>query len=262
MQQFDFFISYSQKDAAMANRLYDEITARGYSCFQDKKNIQAGQVFPAAIAEAIMCCKHFIFLASANSYDSKFTINEVTYALKQLPKEAIYPYLIDQQPMPHALQYVLASANWRKSSEVSVGQFVDEILNGGTAPDGTGTPADLAFPPLTKAILVAYFAGFSLFAVAAFLLIVLPFTAWFNWPTVLSLFCAIWGAISCYYILLRKKWGYWSLLPMAAPVVAMWMVAPAANFVYAAIYALGVAALFVVLKVVKHDGHNGWDCLH
>lgn len=257
-KMYDFFISYSQEDSAIANQLYNEITGRGLTCFIDKVSIPAGMAFPTVISEAILQSDKFIFLGGKNSYESTFAISEVTFAVGNLPKGKVFPYLIDSQPMPASLQYLLASVNWRKMSDLPVDRFVDEVISGEHAPGPHFNPQ---FPPLTKALLMAYIAGFGVFAVAAFLMIVLPQTAWVDWPTILAFFCAIWGAISCYYILLKKKSGFWSLLPMALPVGAMWMTAPAANLIYAAIYMFGVIALFAILKFVKQDGHSGWDCL-
>lgn len=135
-KKYDFFISYSHKDQAVADELHAEITRRGYTCFIDSSCIQAGEDWMDAIAEAILSSERFVFLGSQNYYTSKNTRRELNYATQHLDDKAIYPYLIDDKEMSHGTQMAIGLIHWRRYSEAGVKQFVSEIA--GPEPENTG----------------------------------------------------------------------------------------------------------------------------
>ena len=65
------------------------------------------------LANAILDSKIVLYLASENSYKSKFTNSELTFAYNEKPKNSILPYIIDGSNMPPALRFVFSSINWR-----------------------------------------------------------------------------------------------------------------------------------------------------
>lgn len=126
---YDVFISYSRKDTAVAKQICDAFDSAGISYFIDKQGIGGGFEFPVVIAEAIIECKVVLFLASRNSYDSKFTNAELTFAFNEKPKNSILPYIIDGSTMPPALRFVFSSINWRTiESHPIETTLVDDIL--------------------------------------------------------------------------------------------------------------------------------------
>lgn len=111
--KYDVFISYSRKDTAVAEQICAAFDSAGISYFIDKQDIGGGFEFPVVIAKAIIESKVMLFLASNNSYDSKFTNAELTFAFNEKPKNSILPYIIDGSTMPPALRFVFSSINWR-----------------------------------------------------------------------------------------------------------------------------------------------------
>ena len=109
----DVFISYSRKDIAIANRICEVFDKYGISYFIDLEGIGGGYEFPAVLAEAILDCRVVLFLASENSYNSKFTNAELTFAFNEKPKNSILPYIIDGSTMPPALRFIFSSINRR-----------------------------------------------------------------------------------------------------------------------------------------------------
>ena len=111
--KYDVFISYSRKDTAVAEQICAAFDSAGISYFIDKQDIGGGFEFPVVIAKAIIESQVMLFLASNNSYDSKFTNAELTFAFNEKPKNSILPYIIDGSTMPPALRFVFSSINWR-----------------------------------------------------------------------------------------------------------------------------------------------------
>ena len=128
--KYDVFISYSRKDTAVAERICDAFKRAGISYFIDGQGIGGGFEFPVVIAEAILGSSIILFLASKNSYESKFTNAELTFAFNEKPKNSILPYIIDGSTMPPALRFVFSSINWRTIESHPIDTvLVDDVLN-------------------------------------------------------------------------------------------------------------------------------------
>ena len=114
---YDVFISYSRKDTKVADRICEVFDKVGISYFIDRQGIGGGFEFPLPLAENIVSSKIFLFLASENSYNSKFTINEIVFAFNKKEKNSILPYIIDNSSLPLDLEFVFAGVNWRNIKE-------------------------------------------------------------------------------------------------------------------------------------------------
>lgn len=117
MAQQDIFISYSRKDTPIADRICGAFDKAGITYFIDRQGIGGGMEFPKVLAEAILSCKIFLYLGSENSYKSRFTNSEVTYAFNKKPKEQILPYIIDGSSLPTELEFVFSCINIRNIKE-------------------------------------------------------------------------------------------------------------------------------------------------
>lgn len=127
--EYDVFISYSRKDTAIANRICRAFDTAGISYFIDRQGIGGGMEFPVILAEAIEKSKLFLFLASENSYKSKFTNNEVLYAFNEKPHNTLIPFIIDETQLPSALRFTFASINIRNLKEHPIETtLVDDVL--------------------------------------------------------------------------------------------------------------------------------------
>ena len=128
--QYDVFISYSRKDSEVANRICKAFDEVGITYFIDRQGISGGFEFPTVLAEAIINCKIFLYLASRNSYESRFTQSEITFAFNEKPKGSILPYIIDGSTMPPALRFVFSNINWRRLEEHPINTvLVDDLLH-------------------------------------------------------------------------------------------------------------------------------------
>lgn len=136
--KYDVFISYSRKDSETADLICSALTEVGISCFIDKEGIGGGENFPEVLASTIDSSRIFLFLASANSYKSKFTKAEILYAFNHLRSGCIIPYILDESEMPADLEFLLGNVNWIRKTACPPKQLPAEIRKVLDSPD-TGT---------------------------------------------------------------------------------------------------------------------------
>ena len=128
--KYDVFISYSRKDIEIVNRITQVFEEVGITYFVDRKGIGGGLEFPAVLARAIRESKVFLFLASKNSYSSKFTQSEIVYAFNKKQKEDILPYIIDGSSLPDELEFTFSAINWRRIEESPIETvLVEDIMS-------------------------------------------------------------------------------------------------------------------------------------
>ena len=127
---YDVFISYSREDIETARKICAAFDKVGITYFIDMQGIGGGQEFPLELATAIRDCSLFLFLASKNSYHSKFTDAEITFAFKKKKRNQIIPYIIDNSELPIQLEFVFSSINWctQKSHPIEP-DLVNDILS-------------------------------------------------------------------------------------------------------------------------------------
>lgn len=111
----------------MADRIAQAFEASGISYFIDRQGISGGMEFPEVLANAILASKIFLFLASENSYKSKFTQSEIVFAFNKKQKEDIIPYIIDDSTLPTSLELTFSSINWRNMSQHPIATIVADI---------------------------------------------------------------------------------------------------------------------------------------
>ncbi|MBR6423824.1 MAG: toll/interleukin-1 receptor domain-containing protein [Bacteroidales bacterium] len=137
---YDVFISYSRKDSGVAEEICSALTEAGLSFFIDKEGIEAGQNFPQVLAEAVDSATVFLFLASQNSFRSKFTRGEVTYAFNHKHSGTIIPYIIDgSESMPPDLELMLGNFNWRRKELCPIRPMLIEDIRKAIANPEEGT---------------------------------------------------------------------------------------------------------------------------
>lgn len=110
--QYDVFISYSRLDTTIADRICDALDHAGIKYFIDRQGIVGGGEFPDIIANAISNSHFFLFLASNNSYASKYTKKEIHFAFNLKP-DSLLPYIIDDSELPISLKFTFSDINIR-----------------------------------------------------------------------------------------------------------------------------------------------------
>lgn len=126
--KYDVFISYSRKDMAVADKVVEAFDAAGISYFIDRQEMSGGLESSKVLATAIKDSTVFLFLASKNSYESKYTRNEVVYAFNKKENPQIIPYIIDGSTLPDELELTLSSFKCRNMRNHSIQTVVEDVL--------------------------------------------------------------------------------------------------------------------------------------
>lgn len=128
--KYDVFISYSRLDSEIADNICDILKENGITYFIDTEDISGGEEFSPVLAENIGNCTLFLFLGSKNSYHSKWTPKELHFALNHKDSIAIIPYLIDDEPLPHKIEFAIADLNVRNIKDHPIDTILlDDIKN-------------------------------------------------------------------------------------------------------------------------------------
>ncbi len=126
--KYDVFISYSRKDTDVAERICSVLDKYDIIYFIDRKGLSGGMEFPSVIADAILSSKIMLFLCSENSYKSKFTNSEVTFAFNEKPIGSIIPYIIDGSILPVELKFTFSNINIRTLEEHPINTILIQDL--------------------------------------------------------------------------------------------------------------------------------------
>ncbi len=279
---YDVFISYSRKDTAIANQVVAALERAGITFFIDRQGIGGGMEFPAVLANAIKHSTIFLFLASRNSYTSKFTQSEIVYAFNKMAKQDIIPYIIDGSTMPDELEFTFSAINWRRIEDHPIDTvLIDDILTklgrqrraesrpaqSDTAATGTTTtagpaPARIVYKPhwlSTIAIKIGY-ASMELLGASS---IVFLLAGEVNRLLCLFLLAfSICGFICLRYISRGSKTAYYAL---AATLVLLSGIGLLVEGFFGVILFLILLmipfAIFTLLLRVKHNGHSLFEQL-
>lgn len=117
---FDVFISYSTRDRLdsfgrpIPGNIIDQMTAEfdrvGITYWIDKKGLSGGATFPAEIARQIKNCKCMVYVSSAASNASTWTMNEIATA--NTYGKPIIPFRYDNCPYNPAIMIYLAAIHY------------------------------------------------------------------------------------------------------------------------------------------------------
>ena len=146
--KYDVFISYSRKDAAVADQIAKAFDAAGISYFMDRQEMDGGLEASKVHATAIKESTVFLFLASKNSYESKYTRNEVAYAFNKKENPQIIPYIIDGSTLPDELELTLSSFKCRDMRQHAIQTVVEDVLE--RIGRKTDSPIGSTTPPQTN----------------------------------------------------------------------------------------------------------------
>ena len=123
---YDVFLSYSRKDAVVANQIYEDLCNDGLVVFFDRQSIRA-ENFPARIAQGIKDSKVVLFLASQNSVSANYAPDELVFAKNNKPRNAIIIYRIDSYGFPDDIELLFAALNQRDLASDSIEVILDDI---------------------------------------------------------------------------------------------------------------------------------------
>lgn len=119
VMKYDVFISYSRKDALIAEKLADTLQGIGFKVWYDQKGILSGDTFKRVIVNAISDSMIVLFLSSINSNRySSWTAKEVGIAIEEHKK--IIPIRLDNTPYNIDLRLDLVNLDYVNFFDLSV----------------------------------------------------------------------------------------------------------------------------------------------
>jgi hypothetical protein len=171
-KKVDVFISYSRKNTECADAICAAFDKAGITYFIDRQGIKIEQDYIEKIANEIDNSKMVLFLASADSYRSKYINIELQYAFNNgVP---ILPYQIDDTKITKKWQMLLSNANWYNIHEhpfhSTLITTIAEHVGNEVYLDESNKPVDPQphkHPRLRKILMIMYLSLIGIFLVLA-----------------------------------------------------------------------------------------------
>ncbi len=154
------FISYSSKDADVANSMCEFLEKNDIKCWMAPRDIVPGKEWAEAIIESLDSCSAFILIFSQKSNDSPQVLREVERAVnKRIP---LIPFRVENIPPSKALEYFISTNHWLNAFDRQVQDHLPMLLStlkkiySGENPAnlaGQGTPMSLEKQSLQQVVL-------------------------------------------------------------------------------------------------------------
>lgn len=128
MKHYQFYLSYSSKDRAIAKIFIEKMEQAGYSVFDAEADVTAGPSFAEKIVKTISSCDNFILLLTRNTMQSTFVLIELTVAIER--NKNVIPILLEALELSREFQYYLhnrALLTANGNDELSIQKAVDQI---------------------------------------------------------------------------------------------------------------------------------------
>ena len=122
----DVFISYSSRDAGVAESLCNALEQNGLRCWIAPRNIRPGVKYAEALVDAISKCKVFLLILSTASNESPQVEMEVDRAAsKNIP---ILCFRIDNVVLSKTLEFYLSSRHWLDASKPPLETHIQNLV--------------------------------------------------------------------------------------------------------------------------------------
>lgn len=125
-QRYDAFISYSTKNADVANELVEKIEAEGKRCFIAPRDIAPGALYAQEIVRGVREAEVFIFLFSAFSNKSYYCCSEANAAVSE--GKRILTIGLDRTKPSDALHFYLGPSQWIDAARGLTDEVMKEVF--------------------------------------------------------------------------------------------------------------------------------------
>ncbi len=123
----DVFISYSSKNATVADAVCGGLERRGIPCWIAPRDVQPGQEWAAAIIEAIDACNVFVIIVSADSNRSEHVLRELNHAASA--GKPILPFRIEDIVLSSSMRYYLDTRQWLDALSEPLDEHIGRLAN-------------------------------------------------------------------------------------------------------------------------------------
>jgi len=122
----EVFISYSSKNAEVANQVVDHLEQNGINCWIAPRNVAPGQEWVPAIQDALRASKVFVLIYTEQSNASRQVMNEVALAFNA--EKIMVPLCLTDEKMNDELAYYLTRVHWLNATSVPMEESLEELL--------------------------------------------------------------------------------------------------------------------------------------
>jgi Tol biopolymer transport system component len=122
----DVFVSYSNKEKAVADAVIAAIEKNGIRCWYAPRDINPGQSWSEAITDAIKGGKVFLLIFSANANQSQHVLDELLLAINcGIP---VLPFRIEDLAPSGAMELHLSSRHWLDAYDPSWEVYINDLI--------------------------------------------------------------------------------------------------------------------------------------
>jgi tetratricopeptide (TPR) repeat protein len=121
------FVSYSSKDAHVANAVCEHLEQAGIPCWIAPRDVLPGSKYGAVLLEAIEESKLLVIVLSSHSNESPQVELEVERAVSK--GMLVVPFRIDQAPLSKSLEYFLSASHWIDASTGPIEQHLAKLTS-------------------------------------------------------------------------------------------------------------------------------------
>lgn len=148
------FISYSDKDKALADRFLQALEGRGCKCWIAPRDIRPGASYAESILVAIENADSLVLIFTGHSSVSPHVLREVEQAVRL--RKSIMPVRCDDAPVSKALDYLLSTVQWisalPKPADTTIDHAAAQIAVAVSSPDQAVQPVPAVSLPVVKPI--------------------------------------------------------------------------------------------------------------
>ena len=120
------YVSYSQKDRSIVQRVCRSLTEKGVQLFVDYEQLAGGD-YAQELTKQIESAEAILFFYSENTENSTWVKHEIEFALSK--RKSIVPVLLSESEESSWLHFNLGSFNWIKLDDKNINSFADRIIN-------------------------------------------------------------------------------------------------------------------------------------
>jgi hypothetical protein len=157
------FLAYVEEDSRVLDRLFRDLSSRGFDPWMDRRKLLPGQNWPRSIEQAIETSDYFVACFSHHSVTKKGGFQaEIRYALdcaRRIPLDDIFivPVRLDECVVPpriqRELQYIDLFPDWRRGMDrltKLLGQPAKALISSSTrSTSRAGSAARVICRPIT-----------------------------------------------------------------------------------------------------------------
>lgn len=120
------FISYSTKDASIADMLCSKLTGAEIEYWFAPKDIPVGGVYSKHIVQGLQECSCVLLILSENARRSEHVENEVELAFNY--KKRIIPFRVDDSKLGSFFEYFIKKVSWFDAAVGEIEEHADELI--------------------------------------------------------------------------------------------------------------------------------------